>query len=132
MPRKEASITELKEQIRHVLGQILGREPTILVEKSLRIILPKQKPKQKKQITDSSRWWSRNSETHDLPPGWRAEVIDLATHEKSQRGGGGAKARNCMGLQRPKLLCVSLSNGARVFLLHHFRRRMPEEIRRLC
>ena len=89
MPRKEASIAELKEQIRFVLGQILGHEPTIFVEKSLRITLPRQKGKQKKQVKTPSRWWSHNSKAHDLPPGWRAEVIDLTTHEKSQRGGGG-------------------------------------------
>jgi hypothetical protein len=88
MPRKQASIPELKEQIRLVLGQILGHQPTIIVEKSLRIILPKQKVKQKKRIKGTSRWWSDNSETHDLPPGWRAEIIDIATHEKSQWGGG--------------------------------------------
>jgi hypothetical protein len=89
MPRKEASIPELNKQIRHVLGQILGHEPTIFVEKSLRITLPKQKANKKKRIKGTSSWWSRNSETHDLPLGWRAEVIDIATHEKSQRGGGG-------------------------------------------
>jgi hypothetical protein len=95
MPRKEACIPDLSEHIRHVLVQILGNEPAleIVIERRLRINFLKKKNKanrkQKKQIKNSSRWWANNSQPHELPIGWKAEVVDLITPSKNSRGGGG-------------------------------------------
>jgi hypothetical protein len=98
MPRKAALIRTLNKQIRHVLDQILGHEPTILpelfvIEKRLRIILPKHENtvdrKQEKQVKTPLRWWVNNTKTDGLPSGWRAEVIDLATYTEREGGGGG-------------------------------------------
>jgi hypothetical protein len=106
MPRKEASFRTLNKKIRHVLDQILCHELTklpesLVVEKSLRIICPNTKPlKQKKRIKKASgtRWWSNHTETDELPPDWKAEVIHLTHHTENMGGGGGGKllTLNCL------------------------------------
>jgi hypothetical protein len=106
MPRKEASFRTLNKKICHVLDQILGHELTNLpesfvVEKSLRIICPKTKPlNQKKRCNKKTRWWTNHTETDELPPDWKAEVIHLPHHTENTRGGGGGKLFffNCLRL----------------------------------
>lgn len=124
MQRKKAPLSpSSNELIRQVLADVLASgiaelpdlSTEIVIGKNLRIAwkkhnkneekrLQKKQTKRVKKLSKNNqeklRWWSLNSPSEKLPPNWKADVIDLASHRKTTGGGVKGNLLHIITLQR--------------------------------